>query len=228
MAFLPFGFIPSHWGLKGKERDIARAHHELAGEALERRLLELEYEGKLTKEQQKQMKLDRLDIDLKYGNIEDDEYHEQRISLLFKKGSDEYQQAMLEVQNDLGNIDDYEFDVGIIGIQHKDKESTEYLIAMANLDLAYDKITELEYERAIADAKGEAWVKVLKADLVTIEDGETQLTFELDWNTRFVEELIAKGWTGFSQEEIVDQWFTHTCQSSMNSEEYLLQDGDQE
>lgn len=41
MYKLPFGYLPGHWGLKGKTREIARAEYELTGFELERKLLEL-------------------------------------------------------------------------------------------------------------------------------------------------------------------------------------------
>jgi hypothetical protein len=228
MPILPFSWNPKHWGLDGAERDTAEAHYTLKGEALDRRLLEIKYSGRLTKEHQKQFKLDRLELDFQYGVIDEEEYHDARIGLMFKKDSDDFKQAKLEVQLENNEISDYEFDLGVTKIKYKDHESEEYLVAVADLDLAYGNINQQQHERTVADAKREPWVKVIHADLIEEDGGETRLSFELDWNTFFVEELMRKGWTGLTAEEIVDQWFTQTCQSSMNSEEYLLQEGDQE
>lgn len=37
--------------------------------------------------------------------------------------------------------------------------------------------------------------------------------FELDWNSYFIEELKNAGYTGISEEEIVDKWFNNICQN---------------
>lgn len=37
--------------------------------------------------------------------------------------------------------------------------------------------------------------------------------FELDWNSYFIDELRKAGYTGDSDEEIVDKWFKNLCQN---------------
>ncbi len=222
MPFIPFTWNPKHWGLEGEEREIAEAHYKLRGEALEYRLLEIEHSNRKTKEEIKDYKLEKLDLDLKYGKVSDDEYHEARISLMFKKNSQEYKQAHLEVKLENNEIDHYEFDTELLKTLHKDHESPEYLIALADIDLTYEEISEIEHEKRVADAKKEPWVKVIKAELIEDKDtGTSNMSFELDWNTYFVEDLMLKGWTGLSGEQIVDQWFTHMCQNSMNPDEFF-------
>src|SRR6056297_3527933 len=68
--FLPFGWSPSHWGLSGKLREAARANHELEGEELERRLLEINLANRTDRE----MARVALDLDKKYDKITDEEY----------------------------------------------------------------------------------------------------------------------------------------------------------
>ena len=63
----------------------------------------------------------------------------------------------------------------------------------------------LEKEKQAATAKGEAWVAVLDTQInpQNIKNG----FFELDWNNQFIEELLDAGYSGESNEEIVDGWF---------------------
>jgi len=37
--------------------------------------------------------------------------------------------------------------------------------------------------------------------------------FELDWNSYFIDELRKAGYTGESEEEIIDKWFKNLCQN---------------
>ena len=63
----------------------------------------------------------------------------------------------------------------------------------------------LAQEKQEATDKGEAWVGVLDTQLNpdNIKNG----FFELDWNNQFIEELLDAGYSGESNEEIVDGWF---------------------
>ena len=63
----------------------------------------------------------------------------------------------------------------------------------------------LAKEKEDATAKGEPWVAVLDTQLNpdNIKNG----FFELDWNNQLIEELLDAGYTGETNEEIVDGWF---------------------
>jgi hypothetical protein len=63
----------------------------------------------------------------------------------------------------------------------------------------------LAKEKEEATAKNEPWVAVLDTQLNpdNIKNG----FFELDWNNEFIEELLDAGYSGESNEEIVDAWF---------------------
>jgi hypothetical protein len=63
----------------------------------------------------------------------------------------------------------------------------------------------LAKEKEEATSKGEPWVAVLDTQLNpdNIKNG----LFELDWNNQFIEELLDAGYTGETNEEIVDGWF---------------------
>jgi hypothetical protein len=63
----------------------------------------------------------------------------------------------------------------------------------------------LEAEKEAATAKGEPWVAVL--DTQVNPDNIRNGFFELDWNNEFIEQLLDAGYTGESNEEIVDAWF---------------------
>ena len=74
----------------------------------------------------------------------------------------------------------------------------------------------LEAEKEAATAKGEPWVAVL--DTQVNPDNIRNGFFELDWNNEFIEQLLDAGYSGETNEQIVDAWF-RTIVSQMLEEE---------
>ena len=62
----------------------------------------------------------------------------------------------------------------------------------------------------------EPWVKVLQVN-VNPENPKNGF-FELDWNDEFVNMLKQNGYTGASEEEIVDSWFQSLCRTIGNEQ----------
>jgi hypothetical protein len=63
--------------------------------------------------------------------------------------------------------------------------------------------------KELATERGEPYVAVLGMDV----DPENlhQGAFELDWNDKFVSNLIRAGYQGKTDSDIVDQWFQNVC-----------------
>ena len=74
----------------------------------------------------------------------------------------------------------------------------------------------LNNEKEAATKAGEAWVAVL--DTQVNPDNIKNGFFELDWNNEFIEQLLDAGYSGESNEQIVDAWF-RTIVSQMLEEE---------
>jgi hypothetical protein len=69
-------------------------------------------------------------------------------------------------------------------------------------------------EKELATEKGEPWVTVLSMEI----DPENMQSgaFELDWNDKFVSNLIRAGYQMNSKDtdaDIVDRWFTTVCRN---------------
>ena len=64
MPLIPFKYMPSSWGLKGKSRDRAEAEYSLKDEELARRLADIDLLGTIAFDQE------MIAIDLKYGHID--------------------------------------------------------------------------------------------------------------------------------------------------------------
>jgi hypothetical protein len=64
-------------------------------------------------------------------------------------------------------------------------------------------------EKDLATERGEPYVAILSMDV----DPENihQGAFELDWNEKFVANLIRAGYVGKTDADVVDQWFQNVC-----------------
>lgn len=74
------------------------------------------------------------------------------------------------------------------------------------------KVTKTDKE--IATEKGEPYVAVLSMELA--EGDIDQGAFELDWNEKFIANLVRAGYQGQPNEpdhEIVDRWFQNVCRN---------------
>ena len=65
--------------------------------------------------------------------------------------------------------------------------------------------------KELATEAGEPWVEVLGIDID--KDNPGQGAFELDWNDKFVANLIRAGYQGKTDQDIVDNWFRSVCQN---------------
>ena len=65
--------------------------------------------------------------------------------------------------------------------------------------------------KQIADAKGEPWVNVVQVELDPDNIGNG--AFELDWNEKFITNLVRAGYKGKTDSDMVDQWFQNVCKN---------------
>lgn len=63
----------------------------------------------------------------------------------------------------------------------------------------------------IATAAGEPWIEVLSMVVDPTDPG--QGVFELDWNDKFVANLVRAGYQGKTDQDIVDNWFRAVCRN---------------
>ena len=65
--------------------------------------------------------------------------------------------------------------------------------------------------KELATEAGEPWVEVLGIDID--KDNPGQGAFELDWNDKFVANLVRAGYQGKTDQDLVDNWFRSVCQN---------------
>lgn len=86
------------------------------------------------------------------------------------------------------------------------KEATE----QAERAKEAERIAKLS-PKELANEKKEPWVAVL--DTHVNQDNVRNGFFELDWNEYFVLQLRSAGYSGATDEEIVDKWFQELCRN---------------
>jgi hypothetical protein len=74
----------------------------------------------------------------------------------------------------------------------------------------------------IATEKNEPWVSVLSVELDPDNIGNG--AFELDWNDKFITNLVRAGYKGKTDSEMVDQWFQTVCKNILaeNYEQWVV------
>ncbi len=228
---IPFALWPAFWGLKGKQREIAKAEYELIGEELDRRLVQLNHDdvreaalanlnldkkyGHVTPQEYEYKKLDlleieprdmpraKLDLDNKYHLITTQEYEYKKLDLLEIEPK-EMSIAKLDLDRKFSKVSKEEYDYARTNIEYADTPNLS--LAILELDFKYHKLTKQQYEKSVASLKGEAWVGVIGSEYSQGESSD-QFAFELDWNDQFIIEQKAAGYTGLKDEDIVQQWF---------------------
>lgn len=88
--------------------------------------------------------------------------------------------------------------------------------AETQVELQEGVITQSEAEKRDAIVDKKPWVDVKKMD-VNVDDPK-QGYMELDWNDEFVAMLQNKGYTGESDESVVNKWFNDICRTVLLQE----------
>ena len=89
-------------------------------------------------------------------------------------------------------------------------EAAAAALAARNEELQRELETKAKTPKEIATEKGEPWVAVVETGFADPKNPNTGF-FELDWNKAFVEQLIEAGYSGRTDEDVIDLWFNDIC-----------------
>ncbi len=65
-----------------------------------------------------------------------------------------------------------------------------------------------------AEELGEPYIAVISVDLDPDNIGNG--SFELDWNDKFIANLVRAGYQGKTDQQLIDQWFNGICRNIIN------------
>jgi len=150
-----------------------------------------------------------------YYTLKDEALHRRLCEIDFEKDSIEYKKQMKELNVEYDTFDSEEereyakHEVAFLEDEHSD----EALLAKAELDKKYNKLTDVEYDKEISTIKNEAWVGYKEYALEETEEGGVGFWFDFDWNIQFIEKLKEAGYEGQTEEEIVRLWYAELCRT---------------
>lgn len=208
VRLLPFGCMPGSWGLKGKTRAIASAEYYYSLYDLEVELAYIEY--RFTKDYEvmadKTLQLALNDIKLKYDKVSVLEHAMQ--AACYETDVTKRSKMILDAKYKSGEFNEFTYDMKLADLITDD---TARKIAQTEANFKHGIITELERDRNIASCNNIPWVDVptLDFDIENPSNG----AMELDWNDAFVELLREKGYSGTTDDIVVDMWFSELCKN---------------
>lgn len=121
----------------------------------------------------------------------------------------EYNRRYIEVNNKYGKYNSQiEYLRALAALIEDD---TQKQLAILELDFKEGKINELTFQKESATLRKEPWVTVVNMDFSgkTPQEG----SFELDWNSFFVDQLKESGYNAQSPDAIVNMWFMEVCRN---------------
>lgn len=75
---------------------------------------------------------------------------------------------------------------------------------------------EILSEKELATKNHEPYIKIIETNID--KNNPSQGYFELDWNQYFINDLKRAGYSGASEEEIVEKWFKQLCKNIINED----------
>lgn len=121
----------------------------------------------------------------------------------------ELQRELLSINHKYGHVTDYAFEKQIAEYDFTDGIAKE--LYLKDVDLKYDFITQLEYDKAVATIRKQPWVNINKIELD--ENNVSLGNLELDWNEFFIEELHKHGFVSKDEDECVNLWLSTLCKN---------------
>lgn len=193
--------MPAAWGLKGKSREIAEAEYNLTGYDLDEKLIEINFRDD-AKAKHKAI----VELQHKYLMISQREYQTEMANLLESDVDRECE--LLRIKYAHSEISEYDYRIGVVHLQKQ--EGQDRLLAILEVQLMLDVITQREFDKQRATALNEPYICVIDSGYKP-EEKLNGLYFEFDWNDLWIDELKSAGYTGFTDDQLVQRWFSDIC-----------------
>lgn len=197
---IPFKFLPGSWGLKGTKYKEAEAYYLYTGKELDFVLNTIAFEEH--KDQQRYL-LDEAKLMYRYGLFTPYEYAHKCAEL--KKELTPKEELRLKYT--YGAITEYEYDIQCANLI---EDATEKELALNEANFKHNKITLVQYEKEKANINKEPWIDVVDHGFDKSK-GLNGVYFEFDWNDQWIQYLRLNGYTGLSDEDVVEAWFKDVC-----------------
>lgn len=198
---IKFGWLPTHWGLKGVAREEAKAFYELEGCELELKLNSLWHRGV-------DLEMRNLDTKLAHAEISNEDYDYGYANLI----QDEItrKRKLLDLDLKYGHINEYSYDMGKLELDYP-THNVDRKLAELEINHKHRKIDDLTYEKNSHTLREEPWVKITD---INFDENRPDLGFlSVDYNSFFIEYLEANGYVGKTESETLNLWITEIARN---------------
>lgn len=137
-------------------------------------------------------------------------------SIRNKDDPEKYKKTELDINEKYGIITPYEKQYQ--NIVDAIPEGQEREIALLELDHKSGKIDKNVFEKGVATIRGEPWIGVVDQGFDPSK-GVNGIWFRFDWNEFWIKYLLLNGYSGESEEVVVENWFQDVCDAQRSSRE---------
>jgi hypothetical protein len=150
-----------------------------------------------------------------YYHLEGEALERRLLEIRLADDPAQLQRELLEVDERYGRISAYE--AARQRVIMSQPEGVDRKLALLAIDYEHGKLSEHEYQKQRAALKQEPWICIVNSGFDP-HQGIDGVFFEFDWNQQWIEYLRSHGYTGHTEEQVVDDWFTDVCRSHSQNE----------
>lgn len=129
------------------------------------------------------------------------------IKLLWVKGK-KRQRILAKLSYDGNELEDKMLEI--------EYDGDELLRKKLELSKKRNKISDLEYEKELATLNKKPWFKI--KDVIFKDNNPAVGTLDIEWNTFFIQFLTDNGYTGETEEDIVNKWISELAATIIQEE----------
>lgn len=137
------------------------------------------------------------------------------------KDSKIYKQLLVELNFKYNKIDEYTKFKQLIEIEYADNEKEKEL-KLLECDKKYNKVDDIEYEKRLNDINKNPWAKIKFNYDEQKDPGNIQT--EIVYNEYFIKKLQEQGYSGNSNEEIVQAWLSQVFAANIDPSDLMFDD----
>jgi len=129
-----------------------------------------------------------------------------------EESSKSFKELKLELDFKYNKIDEYTKLKGLIELEY-DSDDKEKRIKLLALDKKFNKIDDLEYEKQMNDIDQNPWAKI-HFNYDENNDPDNMQT-EIVYNDYFIKKLQSQGYSGNSNDDIIQSWLSQVFASNV-------------
>ena len=136
--------------------------------------------------------------------------------------SHQYITELANIQFKYGMIDEYEKSKRCVKAMAHDWTVEHIEEELLKIELKYGKIDELEYEKRFNDLKKNPWAKVRFNYDESVDASNIQT--EVIYNEYFIKKLQKMGYSGETEDDMVESWLSQVFASNISVGDYVEMD----